>query len=156
MKKTFTVILCAAMLTAMAGCASRSGRFAAGSSYLAEEYPAQALTTVAEHLADTISSIYPPGHTTFFLNQSHNPNDELGPAIETALRARGFTLAPEKDEQTLTLVYVLDRVDEESWYSRLTISDDLVLTRTWRLAGDDLEMEAATIRGVPTESAHGQ
>lgn len=156
MKRTFTVILCLAMLAVMAGCASRSGRFGADNSYLAEEYPAQALTTVAEHLADTISSIYPPGHTTFFLSQSLNPNDELGPAIETALRARGFTLVPEKDEQTLALVYVLDRVDEETWYSRLTISDGLALTRTWRLVGDGLEMEAATIRGVPTESAHVQ
>ena len=156
MRMMFTVILCVAMLGVLVGCASRSGRFGADNSYLAEEYPAQALTTVAEHLADTISSIYPPGHTTFFLHQSNSPQDELGPAIETALRARGFTLVPEKDEQTLTLVYVLDRVDEEAWYSRLTISDGLVLTRTWCLVGDDLEMEAATIRGVPTENGHVQ
>lgn len=155
MRKTATVILCLAMLAVMTGCAFRSGRIGAGNSYLAEGYPAQALNTVAEHLADTLSSIYPPGHTTFHLQQSQNLN-ELSPAIETALRSRGFTLMPDKDDQALTLVYVLDRVDEETWYSRLTISDGLVLTRTWRLTGDELEMEAATIRGVPTESSHVQ
>jgi hypothetical protein len=159
MKKLFMVILTAVMLVSLGmacGCSFRSGRFLAGNSYLGEEYPANSINTVAEHLAETLAASYPPGYTALFLKQSGGREDVLGPALESALRSRGFTLLPEPGEQTLTLVYVLDRLDEVFWYSKLTVSDGLALTRTWRAAGDDLEMEAATIRSERTEAGNVQ
>lgn len=159
MKKLFLAMLTAVMILSLGmagGCSSRSGRFLDGNSYLGEEYPVNSINTVAEHLAETLAASYPPGYTTLFLQRSDGQQDELGLAIESALRSRGFTLMPEKDDQALILVYVLDRLDEETWYSRLTVSDGLVLTRTWRLAGDNLEMEAATIRSGQTENDHVQ
>ena len=154
--RNILMLMLIATLVTVGGCASRSGRLTTGSSYLGEAYPVNAINTVAEHLAETMTTIYPPGYTTFFLQPNASPQDELGSVIESALRARGFTLAPEQNDQAITLVYVLDRIDEETWYSRLAVSDGLVLTRTWHLTGDDLEMEAATIRGTQTESGHVQ
>lgn len=159
MRKQFLAVLTAVVILSLGmagGCSSRSGRFLAGNSYLAEEYPANALATVAEHLAETLAASYPPGYTALFLQQNGGQQDELGSAIESALRSRGFTLMPEKDDHALPLVYVLDRLDEETWYSQLAVSDGLVLTRTWRLTGDNLEMEAATIRSGQTENGHVQ
>jgi hypothetical protein len=156
MKKLFMVMLTAAMLVSMSlacGCSFRSGRFLAGHSYLGGEYPANSINTVAEHLAATLAASYPPGYTSFFLKQSGAHEDALGPALESALRSRGFTLLPEPGEQALTLAYVLDRLDETAWYSRLTVSDGLAFSRTWRVAGDDLAMEAATVRSE-RESGH--
>ena len=154
--RNILMLMLVAVLVTVCGCASRSGRLNPGSSYLGDAYPANSINTVAEHLAETLAVTYPPGYTTFFLQPSTSPQDDLGPAIDAALRARGFTLMPDKNDQALTLVYVLDRIDEETWYSRLAVSDGLVITRTWRLTGDDLEMEAATIRSGQTESAHVQ
>ena len=147
-------LLCFILLLALAGgCASRSHRL--NSSYWPEEFPAEAVTAVADHLADVMAANYPPGFTTFFLAQTGQAKDELGPALETALRSRGFTLAPEKGGQALTISYILDRADETTWYSRLAVSDGLSVTRTWSWTGDSLVMEAATRTGQ-LESADGQ
>jgi hypothetical protein len=114
---------------------------------------------VAEHLAETLAAAYPPGHTALFIEGSGSKHDELGPAIESSLRARGFTIMPDNGAPALTLAYVLDRLDDEIWYSRITLSDGLLLTRTWHLMGGSLEMEAATSRNErkqQTESGHVQ
>ena len=154
MRQIFSVfILMALVLSSVVGCASRAHRL--GSSFWPEEFPAAAVPTVADHLADLMVANYPPGYTVLFLALSDNPKDELGPALETALRSRGFTLAPEKGGAALSIHYVLDRLDDETWYSRLTVSDGLSLTRTWRWAGDSLLMEAATKTGR-TEKVDGQ
>ena len=155
MRNILMLMLIAALAT-VCGCASRSGRLTTGSSYLGDAYPANAINTVAEYLAETLTAAYPPGYTTFFLQPSASLQDELAPAIDAALRVRGFTLASEQNDQAVTVVYVLDRIDEETWYSRLSVSDGLVITRTWHLTGDDLEMEAATVRRGQTESGHAQ
>lgn len=67
-----------------------------GASYWPEEFPTEAVTAVADHLADVMVANYPPGYTSFFLSQTKNPKDDLALALETALRSRGFTLAVEK------------------------------------------------------------
>ena len=141
MKRSICLLLLIGLFM-ISGCASRSARL--GASYCSEEFPAEAVSAVAEHLADVMVANYPPGYTSFFLAQTENPNDELAPALETALRSRGFTLAAEKDGQALTINYVVDGAGDEVWYSRLAVSDGLSLTRTWLWTGDSLVMEAAT------------
>ena len=51
--------------------------------------------------------------------------------------------------------YILDRVDESTWYSRLSVAENLNITRTWSWAGDSLVMEAGTKTGG-LESTDGQ
>jgi hypothetical protein len=156
--KFFQIMLIALMLVGMAGgCSLRS--VAQGNSYLGEEYPVASINTVAEHLAETLAAAYPPGHTVLFIEEIGNKHDELGPALESSLRARGFTILPDNSSPALTLAYVLDRLDDEIWYSRISLSDGLLLTRTWHLIGDSLEMEAATSRNErkqQTENGHVQ
>ena len=152
MKRSICLLLLVSLVM-VGGCASRSHRL--GASYCSEEFPAEAVSVVAEHLADIMVANYPPGYTSFFLAQTDNPKDELASVLEAALRSRGFALAAEKNGQVLTINYVLDRADDEVWYSRLSVSDGLSLTRTWRWTGDSLVMEAATRIGR-TEKTDGQ
>lgn len=153
MKKLILALSLVVLLMALAsGCA---GSKRLKSSFWPENFPSEAVAGVAEHLADLMVANYPPGYTTFHLTQTGEAKDELGPALETALRSRGFTLAPEKGGQTLTVSYVLDRVDDAAWYSRITVSDGLSITRTWSWTGDALVMEAATKTGR-VESTDGQ
>ncbi len=156
MKKFLSaVILCALCVSVAGGCSLHSAPVLPGNSYLAEKYPAGSITAVAEHLAETLAASYPPGHTALFIEGSGSDQDALGPALEASLRAKGFTVTPDREySRALALVYVLDRLDEESWYSRLTLSDGLSVARTWRVAGDSLEMEGAAIRNTRTEGGH--
>ncbi len=156
MKKLFpALILCVLCVSVAGGCSLHSAPALTGNSYLAEKYPAGSITAVAEHLADTLAASYPPGHTALFIEGSGNELDALGPALEAALRAKGFTMTPDaEDGKALALVYVLDRLGEESWYSHLTLSDGLSVARTWRVSGDKLEMEGAAIRNARTEGGH--
>jgi len=152
MKRAICLLLLAGLVMT-GGCASRSHRL--GASYCSEEFPAEAVPAVAEHLADVMVASYPPGYTSFFLAQTENPKDELAQALEASLRSRGFALAAEKNGQILTINYVLDRADDEVWYSRLSVSDGLSLTRTWSWTGDSLVMESAT-RTERTEKTDGR
>ncbi len=158
MKKLFpAVILCAlcAAVGLAGGCSLHSAPALTGNSYLAEQYPAGSITAVTEHLAETLTASYPPGHTVLFIEGSGSEQDALGPALEAALRARGFTVTPDReDSRALALVYVLDQLDEAIWYSRLTLSDGLSVARTWRVVGDGLEMEGAAMRNARTEGGH--
>jgi hypothetical protein len=149
MKRIF-FLLCIGLLMA-GGCASHRS----GVSYWPEDFPSDAVAVVAEHLADMMTVNYPPGYTALHLAQTGDDRDELGPALETALRSRGFTLAPEEGGQALTVSYLLDRVDEATWYSRLAVSDGVRITRTWSWTENGLLMEAATKTGR-VENTDGQ
>ncbi|UQZ88861.1 hypothetical protein C4J81_06475 [Deltaproteobacteria bacterium Smac51] len=152
MKRSISLILLICLFM-LGGCASRFNRL--GASYWPEDFPSDAVAAVAEHLADVMVANYPPGYTSFFLAQTENPKDELAPALEAALRSRGFALVAERDGQVLVISYVLDRADDDLWYSRLLVSDGFTMTRTWRWTGDSLLMEAATKTGR-TEKTNGQ
>jgi hypothetical protein len=150
MMKRLCLLLCLGLLM-VGGCASHRS----GASYWPEDFPTGAVTVVAEHLADMLAATYPPGYTALHLAQTGDDQDELGPALETALRSRGFTLAPEEGGQALPVSYLLDRVDEATWYSRLAVSDDVRITRTWSWTESGLVMEAATKTGR-VENTDGQ
>ena len=146
-KGSLFIFLLAVVLTACGPRASRS------KSFLAEARPAGAAAAVAEDLAQSLATAYPPGYTVLFLSQIGLPQDELGPALETALRLRGFALAPDAGGEALTVAYVLDQVDEATWYSKLSISDGLIIARAYQAAQDYLEPAAATRTG-PKEPDH--
>jgi len=144
----FIYRLCVLLLIALAGCGPRLNL---SESFLAEDRPAGSAAVVAEDLARTLAAVYPPGHTTLFLSQTGAPHDELGPALETALRVRGFTLAPAAESAAscaaLTVTYVLDRLNENIWFAKLTVSDGLIETRVYQSGDGGLEPQAAARTG---------
>jgi uncharacterized lipoprotein YajG len=135
------------------GCAARP--FKPSNSFQAEGCPTAAIEVVANHLSDELAALYPPGHTTLYLHQSVDPKDTLGPAFDQALRSRGFIMAAEPRGQALTLAYVLDQIDPETWYTKLTISNGLTLTRTYQARSDSFQVEGGA-RTNTTEPVDGQ
>lgn len=122
------------------GCAGRSGSMA---SFVTKTYPADQAVHLADRMADSLVEIFPPGHTSVFLNMATEP-DDFGPAFDSALRSRGFVIVSEPSDQALTLSYTLDQVDELTWYTRLSVSGGLVITRTYVLIDGQLAEGAAT------------
>lgn len=141
------LIAFALFLGFLTGCASRGYKAGAFNSYFSEECPAHAAPLMADHLAGLLSAHYPPGHTALFLNLTGTEKDGFGPALETALRSRGFVISADKGNQAVTLAYILDRIEENNWYVRLSLTDGLGLAQTYSLDGDNLEIMAATQTG---------
>ncbi|MDL2226466.1 hypothetical protein LJB86_02280 [Deltaproteobacteria bacterium OttesenSCG-928-M10] len=146
--RCFVLASLALSLFILPSCAFRSYKAGAFNSYVSEDCPASALPLMAEHLAGILAAHYPPGHTSLFLNLTGHEKDGFGPALETALRSRGFVISAEKNGQTVKLAYILDRLDEDHWYARLSLTDGLGLAQTYRVAGDDLEIMAVTKTGL--------
>ena len=144
MSNSFRLCGLFSLILIVAGCGPR---FRLSESFLTEDCPAGSAAVVAEDLAQTLALDYPPGHTTIFLSQTGAPNDELGPALETALRAQGFTLVPETGDSALTVAYVLDRFKENFWFAKLTVSDGLIESRVYHLGDGGLEAQAITRTG---------
>lgn len=131
-------------LAVFSGCAASSGKTGRLNSFLGGGYPPSAVSLVADDLADALAGVFPPGHTSFHLKHTGTQSDPLGSALEQALRSRGFSINAESGSKALTVAYVLDRVDEETWYSRLSVSSGLTITRTYSQSGDTLVMMATT------------
>ena len=112
-------------------------------SFVADKFPADQALTLAERMADSLSEIFPPGHTTLFI-QPTKKTESLGAAFEEALRSRGFVIVPEPTDQALAVAYALDQIDEQTWYTRLAMSGGLVITRTYDLSDNGLLEGAAT------------
>lgn len=129
------------------GCGSRVHKSGVINSYASDECPAAAAPMMADHLAGLLAAHYPPGHTALRLNLTGADRDSFGPALETALRSRGFAIAAESGGQAMTLAYILDRLDENHWYVRLSLTDGLGLAQTYSLTGDSLEIMAVTKTG---------
>ena len=137
-----TLALLAAFI--MGGCASGANRLGGLESFMGAGFPEASMATVADHLAESLAEFYPPGHTSLYLKQTGHQGDTLGSVLESALRARGFTVTAEPTAKALTVAYVLDRLDSETWYTRLTVSSGLTLARTYRQVGQSLEPVATT------------
>ena len=147
------LVLLALAFSLLTGCAART--FKPSNSFQAEGCPPAGIEVVANHLSDELAGLYPPGHTTLYLHQSADPKDTLGPAFDQALRSRGFIMAAELRGQALTLAYVLDRIDQETWYTKLTISNGLTLTRTYQTKGDSFVIEGGARTNI-MEPVDGQ
>lgn len=128
-------------LAVVGGCADRSGNMA---SFVTKTYPTDQASLLADRMADNLIEFFPPGHTSVFLNMAVEP-DDFGPTFDSALRSRGFVIASEPSDQALTLSYTLDQVDELTWYTRLSVSGGLVITRTYVLIDGQLTEGAATM-----------
>lgn len=138
--KSLTVIVLVLTLFAAGGCAARSGSMA---SFVTKNYPADQTTHLVDRLAGSLAEIFPPGHTSVFLNMAAEP-DDFGPAFDSSLRSRGFVIASEPSGQALAVSYILDQIDEQTWYTRLSVSGGLVITRTYVLIDGQLSEGAAT------------
>jgi len=141
-----SILLCGLLLALMfsGGCAGNQGQ-GHMFSFVADSFPADQAATLAERMADSLSEIFPPGHTTVFIHPASG-RDSLGVTFDGALRSRGFIIAPEPSEQALAVAYALDRVDEQTWYTRIAVSGGLVITRTYDLSESQLTEGAATMR----------
>ncbi|MCL2029883.1 MAG: hypothetical protein FWG97_05675 [Deltaproteobacteria bacterium] len=142
----FPYRLCALCFLAMAlaGCGPK---LRLSASFHTEDRPAGSAHVVAEDLARTLADVYPPGHTAIFLSQTGAPHDELGPALEAALRVRGFTLAQEGEGSALTVAYVLDRFNDHAWFAKLAVSDGFTETRVYQAGEGGLEAQGAARTG---------
>lgn len=150
MDRKFLVLICLIMVVAfITGCAGGYGRAGKLNSFLAGGCPASAVSMVADDLASRLAESYPPGHTRIHLKQTGSHSDALGTAFEQALRSRGFAISAESGPKVLTVAYVMDRIDEATWYSRLSVSTGLIISRTYVQKGETLEMMAATKTGQP-------
>ncbi len=130
----------------LSGCLAHSAKVG---SYVAGDYPAASVELVAEDMADALAAAYPPGRVSIFIGGGESA---LGAAMDAALRSRGFTLAADELGANVTVTYVFDRLGGNMWYSRLSVSDGLTVTRTWRQSGENFIAEASARRG----SANGQ
>jgi len=117
-------------------------------SYVTDQgHPELAEGRLAEDLAAALADFYPPGHTRVHLKPSDPRGQDLeglGQALEQALRARGFVLQPVPGPGYPTVAFILDRLDAETWYTSLMVSDGLTLSRTWSWSGTALEAWAVT------------
>ena len=145
MMASLRLLVTVLLFIALAGCGSR---LRLSESFLTTDRPAGSAAVVAEDLAITLAAVYPPGHTALFLSQTGVSQDELGPALEAALRVRGFTLAPRAGGSALTVTYVLDRLNDDLWFAKLAVSDGLIESRVYQSSEGGLEPQAATRTGA--------
>ena len=108
------------MVLLASGCA---GRGPVGS-YCGPLPEGSAVAAIAADAVDSLSAIYPPGHTAVHLVPAKNVDNGFGQAFESGLRTKGFTLIPDARPDALAIAYTLDAMDEKSaWYLQLRISD---------------------------------
>ena len=108
------------MVLLASGCAGR-GPVGSYCGPLPEE---SAVTAIAADAVDSLSALYPPGHTAVHLVPAKDVDNGFAQAFENGLRTRGFTLVPDARPDALAIAYTLDAMDEKSaWYLQLRISD---------------------------------
>lgn len=116
-----TVILPLLLLVVLAsGCA---GRGPVGS-YCGPLPEGNAVAAIAADAVDSLSVLYPPGHTSVHLVPAKDVDNGFVQAFENGLRTKGFTLIPDARPDALAIAYTLDAMDEKSaWYLQLRIAD---------------------------------
>ena len=109
------------MVLLASGCAGR-GPVGSYCGPLPEE---SAVAAIAADAVESLSSLYPPGHTSIHLVPAKEVDNGFAQAFENGLRTRGFTLIPDATADALAIAYTLDAMDEKSaWYLQLRISDN--------------------------------
>ena len=95
-----------------------------------------AVSAIADDAVACLSEMYPPGHTSLHLLQAKDAGNEFAAAFENGLRAKGFTLAAAESDDTLSVAYTLDTLDEKSaWYLQLRLSDGKAFVRSYTADG---------------------
>ena len=110
------------------GCASRGplGSFCG-------PLPEQSATkAIAADAVSILAGLYPPGHTSLRLLAAEKADNAFASALESGLRAKGFTLAVADSPDAVTLAYTLDALEEKAvWYLQLRLSDVKAIARTY-------------------------
>lgn len=108
------------MLMLASGCA---GRGPVGS-YCGPLPEGNAVVAIAADAVDSLSALYPPGHTSVHLVPAKDVDNGFAQTFENGLRTKGFTLVPDARADALAIAYTLDAMDEKSaWYLQLRISN---------------------------------
>lgn len=111
------------MMLLASGC---SGRGPVGS-YCGPLPEGNAIVAITADAVDSLSALYPPGHTSIHLVPAKDVNNGFVQAFENGLRAKGFTLVPDARPDALVIAYTLDAIFEKgeksAWYLQLRISD---------------------------------
>jgi hypothetical protein len=109
------------MVLLASGCASRGPL----GSYCGPLPKSNAVAAIAADAVDSLSVLYPPGHTSVHLVPAKDMDNGFAQAFENRLRTRGFTLVPDARADIVVIAYTLDAMDEKSaWYLQLRISDN--------------------------------
>ena len=115
----------------VSGCASRGPV----GSYCGPMPENTAVAAIAADAGAFLAGQYPPGHTTLHLVPTESGN-RFSVAFETDLRSRGFTLAPDKSADVLSVAFTLDVLDEKAaWYLQLRLSDGNAVARSYAASG---------------------
>lgn len=112
------------MVLLASGCA---GRGPVGS-YCGPLPEKSAVAAIVADAVDSLSALYPPGHTSVHLVPAKEVDNGFAQAFENGLRTKGFTLVsdarPDMRQDALAIAYTLDAMDEKSaWYLQLRISN---------------------------------
>lgn len=91
------------------------------------------LAVIAEDAASRLASEFPPGRTALHLE--HAKRGIFGEALDSNLRAKGFSIQNEGGRDTLSLSYRLDAIKDEpdAWYLHVALSNGLSFSRVYAL-----------------------
>lgn len=86
-----------------------------------------AVSAIAADAVASLSTLYPPGHTSLRLLPARDADNDFAAAFENGLRAKGFTLAAAGSDDAITVAYILDALEDanekSAWYLQLRLSD---------------------------------
>ena len=104
-----------------------------------------AVAAIAADAVSCLAGLYPPGHTTLYLVPAKN--DGFAGALESGLRARGFTLAASVDAPgAVAVAYTLDQLEEKAaWYLQLRLSDGKAVARSYTAGGQPEAGQSRTV-----------
>jgi hypothetical protein len=133
------------------GCASRGplGSFAGP----LPEKPAVA--AIADDAVSILTDLYPPGHTALHVLPVQEAENGFALALDSGLRAKGFTLAAKDAYDALTLAYTLDMLEAKAaWYLHLRLSDGKAIARAYDAQGQPEAGQSRTM--LDTRSGLGK
>ncbi len=139
--KAFLLSAVALGLALAGGCAGARGPM---KSFTADTFPASAHQVIVSEVVDRLYSVYPPGLTAIFLTGA----DAFGLALDESLRNRGYSIMPEAGNGAMSLAWTVDRLDEETWYLVVRLSDGHLFARTYRDSGQTVTPAGGLSQGV--------
>ena len=111
------------MVLLASGCASRGPV----GSYCGPLPEGSAVAAIAADAVDSLSALYPPGHTSVHLVPAKDVGNTFVQAFENGLRVKGFTLTASPTPDSVAIAYTLDAIfengEKSAWYLQLRISD---------------------------------
>jgi hypothetical protein len=113
-------------------------------SFTSEAFAVWSGSAVLEDVVERIYATYPPGRTALFLAGA----DDFAQALESALRKRGYSLAPEATAGVLSLTWRVDRLADGAWFLIVRLSDGYCFSRVYQNHGQAVTPAAGILQGV--------